>query len=287
MSSELHTPAGPVRYAVSGPTASGRPDLVLLHGWCCERSAMSTLREHFGAEHRIVEIDLRGHGESLDAQDDGSMGVGYRRALGGETVPEALTTVRIEDYAEDVRTICARARVREPVLIGHSMGALVVLAALAERSVGPHVASAGVLLDPAPVLDPKGKQFWVDAVEPLRRDINGAWRRAFAARLFLPSDRAARVTLTEGMARARPEVAAGAASAMGAFDGEAALRAVDRPLLVIHGPTAEREIDVVARQARLDLTSGQTVGVGHFIHLEAPEQVMPMITRWMDIVLPS
>ncbi|MGB7449573.1 MAG: alpha/beta hydrolase [Ornithinimicrobium sp.] len=287
MSAELHTPAGPVRYAVSGPQASRRADLVLIHGWCCERSSMTTVREEFGAHHRIVEIDLRGHGESLDAQDDGSMGVGYRRALGGETVPEALTTVSIEDYADDVRSICARARLRHPVLIGHSMGALVVLAALAEPPAGSHGASAGVLLDPAPVLDPKGKQFWADAVEPLRRDTSGAWRRAFAARLFLPTDRAARVTLTEGMARTRPEVAAGAASAMATFDGDAALRGIDRPLLVIHGPRAEREIDAVAREARLDLTSGQTVGAGHFIHLEAPDQVMPMITRWMGIALPA
>ncbi|HKJ11806.1 MAG TPA: alpha/beta hydrolase [Ornithinimicrobium sp.] len=287
MSAELHTPAGPVRYAVSGPSASGRADLVLIHGWCCERSAMATLREEYGGRHRILEIDLRGHGQSLDAQDDGSMGVGYRRPVAGGTVPEALSRVRIEDYADDVRTLCARSRLHRPVLIGHSMGALAVLAALAEKPQGAHAPTAGILLDPAPVVSEEGKQFWADAVEPLRRDVSGAWRRAFAARLFLPTDRASRVTLTEAMARTRPEVASGAAAAMATFDGEAALRAVDRPLLVVHGNTAERAIGAVAREARVDLTSGQTVGSGHFIHLEVPDQVMPMITRWMRIALPA
>jgi len=287
MSAELHTSVGPVRYSISGPAASGRADLVLIHGWCCERSVMATLREEFGAHHRILEIDLRGHGESLDAQDDGSMGVGYRRSVSGGIVPEGLQSVRIEDYADDVRAVCARARLHRPVLIGHSMGALVVLAALAERALGAHIPTAGVLLDPAPVVSPEGKQFWADAVEPLGRDISGAWRRAFAARLFLPTDRASRVTVTEAMARTRPEVAAGAAAAMAAFDGESALKAVDRPLLVIHGNTAERAIGTAARDARVDLTSGQTVGSGHFIHLEVPDQVMPMIRRWMRVALPE
>ncbi len=285
MAPALHTNAGPVRYAVSGPTSSGAPDLVLIHGWCCERSSMVTLRDEFGTEHRIVEVDLRGHGESLDAQDDGSMGVGHRRNDHSEAIPQTLTQVRIEDYANDIWAICKQARLHRPVLIGHSMGALVVLATLAARPLGLSAPIGGVLLDPAPIVNPAAKAFWTDAVGHLRRDGSGAWRRAFAKGLFLNTDRASRIALIEAMARARPEVAAGAAAAMADFDGEGALGQVDRPLLVIHANTAERQVTSVAANAGVSLTTGQTVGAGHFHHLEVPEQVMPMIRQWMKLAL--
>lgn len=248
---------------------------------------MITVREEFGTEHRIVEIDLRGHGASLDAQDDGSMGVGHRRNDAGEAVPSPLHNVTIEDYAEDVLAICKQARLYRPLLIGHSMGALVALAALASRSVGSHAPIAAVFLDPAPILNPSAKAFWKDAADHVRKDANGQWRRAFAQGLFLSTDRASRVAITEAIARTRTEVAAGAAAAMATFDGNAALLRVDRPLLVLHANNAERAVGKLAKQAGIPVTIGQTVGAGHFHHLEVPEQVMPMIRQWMNVTLPT
>ena len=244
---------------------------------------MVTLREEFGTEHRTVEIDLRGHGASLDAQDDGSMGAGHRRNDGGEAVPPSLATVTIEDYANDVLAICKQARLHRPLLIGHSMGSLVALDALAKRPMGTHAPIGAVLLDPAPILNPNATSFWEDTAEQVRKDGNGSWRRAFAHDLFLPTDRAARVALTEAIARTRTEVAAGAASAMATFDGKAALRQVDRPMLILHADSAERSVGTLARQEGIPVTTGQTVGAGHFHHLEVPEQVMPMIRQWMKV----
>ncbi|MGB3186139.1 MAG: alpha/beta hydrolase [Ornithinimicrobium sp.] len=289
MAPELHTDAGPVRYAVTAPELAGdatvRPDLVLVHGWCCERSSMATLKEEFGAEHRIVEVDLRGHGESLEASDDGSMGVGNRRSETAGPVPHALHHVRIEDYGQDLWSICKAARLQRPILIGHSMGALAVLAALSADPHGPNAPSGGVLLDPAPVTNPQAKAFWASAHQDILRDLSGEWRRDFARSLFLPTDRAARIAVIEAMARARSEVAAGAAKAMAEFDGASALAGVGCPLLVIHANTAEHQIKVVAREHNVSLRTGQTVGAGHFHHLEVPEQVMPMIRKWMEVTL--
>jgi pimeloyl-ACP methyl ester carboxylesterase len=284
MAPAVHTPAGAVRYAVSGPPASGRPDLVLVHGWCCESSSMATLKQAFADEHRILEIDLRGHGESSRIEDDGSMGVGgIRMADMGEPVPRALRDVRIEDYADDVWQVCRKALAHTPVLVGHSMGALVVLAALAAHHTGPQAPIGGVLLDPAPVVDPKGKAFWQEAAVEVAGDHSGTWRTRFAEGLFLSTDRVARHAVIETMARFRPAVAAGAARAIADFDGETALRRVETPLLVIHADTAERQIGEVARDAGVALTEGQTVGAGHFHHLEVPEQVVPMIARWLQV----
>jgi pimeloyl-ACP methyl ester carboxylesterase len=282
MAPAVHTPAGQVRYAVSGPPARGR-DLVLVHGWCCESSSMSTIKHGFGDGHRIVEVDLRGHGESSRVEDDGSMGVGGRRGDLGEPVPRALRDVRIEDYADDVWQVCRRAGLDAPVLVGHSMGALVVLAALATRPSGPQAPVGGVLLDPAPVVDARGKAFWQEAAVEVAGDQSGAWRSRFADSLFLPTDTAGRHAIVEAMVRFRPAVAAGAARAIADFDGETALRRVQRPLLVIHATGRERRLAEVARDAGVALSEGQTVGAGHFHHLEVPDQVMPMVTRWLQV----
>ncbi len=246
---------------------------------------MATLKEEFEAEHRIVQVDLRGHGESLEASDDGSMGAGNRRAEAAGPVPRALHNVRIEDYGQDLWDICKAARLQRPVLIGHSMGALAVLAALSADPHGPNAPSGAVLLDPAPVVNPQAKAFWASAHQDISRDLSGDWRRDFARSLFLPSDRASRFALIEAMARARSEVAAGAAKAMAEFDGVSALAGVGCPLLVIHANTAERQITAVAREHNVSLTTGQTVGAGHFHHLEVPEQVMPMIRKWLQVTL--
>lgn len=299
MAPRLHTDGGPVRYAVSAPTraadhpdASGQngkplPDLVLVHGWCCERSSMVTLKQEFGNEHTIVEVDLRGHGQSLEGSDDGSMGAGQRRMETAGPVPQALLDVQIEDYGRDLWDICKAARLDRPILIGHSMGALAVLATLAAQPHGPNAPRGAVLLDPAPVANGTAQRFWADAYSETLRDHSGAWRREFAQSLFLPSDRSARMALVEAMARTRSEVAAGAARAMGDFDGASALARVDCPLLVIHADSAETAIRKIAREHDVALTSGQTVGAGHFHHLEVPEQVMPMIRKWMEVTFDS
>ena len=43
---------------------SGSPPLVLVHGWTCNHGYFAPQREHFSKRHRVVSVDLRGHGQS-------------------------------------------------------------------------------------------------------------------------------------------------------------------------------------------------------------------------------
>jgi pimeloyl-ACP methyl ester carboxylesterase len=46
--------------------------LVLVHGWCCDRSYFAPQFEYFASQgHAVVAVDLRGHGES-DAPEGGT-----------------------------------------------------------------------------------------------------------------------------------------------------------------------------------------------------------------------
>lgn len=43
---------------------AGGPAFVFVHGWTCDRTFFASQAAHFGRLHRVVSVDLRGHGES-------------------------------------------------------------------------------------------------------------------------------------------------------------------------------------------------------------------------------
>jgi pimeloyl-ACP methyl ester carboxylesterase len=48
---------------------AGEPASVFIHGWTCDRSFFAPQAEHFARQHRVISLDLRGHGESDKPQD--------------------------------------------------------------------------------------------------------------------------------------------------------------------------------------------------------------------------
>jgi len=143
------------------------PPLVFVHGAACNRRFWCQQVPRFCAGHRVVAVDLRGHGES--------------------GAPSERYTVRL--FAEDLAWTCTQLRIESPVVIGHSLGGLV---ALDFASTYPdHVAAAGLIDSP---LLPGGNRAEVvrDLVAGLRgRDPDAALRAYFASWLFGPYDDAA------------------------------------------------------------------------------------------------
>ncbi len=87
----------PLAYEVHG---TGRPALVFVHGWSCDRRYWSKQIDYFAQRYQVVVLDLAGHGES---------GLG-RRAW---TIPA---------FGQDVVAVVEKLGLKEAVLIGHSMG---------------------------------------------------------------------------------------------------------------------------------------------------------------------
>ena len=64
----------PIYYEVQG---DGKPVLVFIHGWCCNRSHWREQLGEFAHQYKVVAVDLAGHGES----GRGSVGpIGHRRS---------------------------------------------------------------------------------------------------------------------------------------------------------------------------------------------------------------
>ena len=99
------------------------PVLVLLHGGSAHAHWWDHIAPRLAHRYRVLAIDLRGHGDSSWAR------------------PPAYN---ISDYISDLFGLFRVATVDSPILVGHSLGGLVALAAAANASLS---ASALVLCD--------------------------------------------------------------------------------------------------------------------------------------------
>lgn len=140
---------------------TGEPALVFVHGGLANRTFWRHQLEDLSPRHRVVTLDLAGHGES-----------GRNR-----------TTWSMAMFAEDVRAVVDQLALRTLVLIGNSLGGPVALEAAAllpGRVVG--VIGIDTLQDVTALDDPAEARARAAAFE---RDPEGSCR-AMVAQLFHP-----------------------------------------------------------------------------------------------------
>ena len=111
------------------------PAVLLVHGWGCDGSDWSWLGSDLSADHRVVIVDLRGHGRSTAGVD--------------RYGPEVL--------AQDLAAVLDQLEIESAVVVGHSMGGYAASVLAVEF---PDKVSALVLVDPGyGKLDEKIKGF--------------------------------------------------------------------------------------------------------------------------------
>jgi pimeloyl-ACP methyl ester carboxylesterase len=238
---------------------SGRPPMVLVHGWCCDQTFMAPQLTHFRNAHRVLALDLRGHGQSDQPQQpDTSAGV-----------------------ADDLAWMCHELTLERPVVVGHSMGGAIALELAAQR---PDLPSAIVLLDSA-VFPAHGA--WA-GVQPVMAQLHttsyrDVMRQFIGDVFFLPTDDPQRKAHIIDVMLATPQhVLLSAFEEIFRWDSAAAAGQCEVPTLYI-ASTRPRG-DVAQFQAHCPhLVHGQVVSSGHFVQLEVPEQVNVMIERFLAI----
>ena len=93
-----------ISYQVQG---QGKPAVVFVHGWCCDKRYWKFQVPYFAKRHKVVTIDLAGHGQS---------GLGR-------------VDYTIEAFGSDVVAVVEKLDLGEVVLIGHSLGGPVIIEA--------------------------------------------------------------------------------------------------------------------------------------------------------------
>jgi pimeloyl-ACP methyl ester carboxylesterase len=241
----------------------GTPPLLLVHGWLCDRTYLAPQLEHFRRRHRVIAVDLRGHGESDKPRQEYTMA----------------------GLADDLAWLCRQLGVERPVVVGHSMGGVVALQLLGRLPVPP---AAIVALDSTIALPPRLLDHLRSLDEPLKGPRYREETRRFVEGLFLPTDDAGRrARIIEQMSSAPRHVIVSASEGLFAdpYAGAATAPAIPVPLLAV--TSAGDHMSDLGRLRELcpDLVTGQTVGAGHFHQLEVPDQVNAMIERFIAIAV--
>ena len=95
---------------IHAESAGTGPVVVLVHGWSCDAGYWDAQVADLKADHRVVTVDLAGHGQSAAGRKDYTMAA----------------------FGADVATVLAAWDLTDVILVGHSMGgAVIVEAALA------------------------------------------------------------------------------------------------------------------------------------------------------------
>jgi pimeloyl-ACP methyl ester carboxylesterase len=244
-----------IHYQIAG---SGEPALVLVHGWSCDRSYWRAQIDHFAKSHRVIAVDLGGHGES---------GLGRREWT-------------MAAFGEDVRAAVQAVGPEKVVLVGHSMG-------------GPVVAEAAKLM-PGRVAGLVMVDFFTDVdrrytakeqegfLAPMRADFPKMTQAFVRQEMFVPSsDPRLADRIAKDMASAPPAVAVSAMAQLLRYDQGAALASIKAPIRVINSDKWATDLEAL-RKHRPDISLAVVPAVGHFLMMEEPEEFNRLLQRAVD-----
>jgi pimeloyl-ACP methyl ester carboxylesterase len=235
----------PIRYDSRG---SGKTALVFVHCWSSDRHLWDGQAPAFARDHRVVTLDLAGHGES---------GRGRK----------AWT---IYAFGEDVAAVVRALSLERVVLVGHSMGGAVILEA-ARRLPGRVLALVPVdtLLD----VEARHTPEEIDAfLAPFVADYEAASAKYVRDFMFVPSSDPKLVEKIAKEAQAAPpEIAIAAMRSTFSYDAVSAFEALRVPIHAINGDKYPTNLEGNRRHAP---GYGLTVmkGVGHYLMRERPEE---------------
>ena len=236
----------------------GEPELLFVHGWCCDWSAFRPQFQHFARTHAVTALDLRGCGRSDRPAD------GYE----------------IRDFADDLAQFCRVVGIEKPVVVGHSLGGMIAVEFAARY---PSVPLALVLVDPGPIDPlPETVKFFRAAAEqlagPSGEDVRRVWVEDMGAR-----DEELARWIIEVMCAVPLPIAAAVIRGVNAWNGVGAFGLCTIPTLLLRATLSDKPDATRLRSIKPDLQVGITVGAGHFHQLEVPDQVNAMIDRFLQL----
>ncbi len=235
-------------------SGSGEPPLLFVHGWCCDHTHWLRQLPAFRSRHRVVTVDLRGHGRSSKPKQE----------------------YTIEGFCRDLEWLIGRLGLRRPVVVGHSMGAIIALHLGARRR---RALSAVVMVDSHPFnrLTRAQVDGLIQALEgPEYQQVVG---QVVDSMFETTTPKALRARIRKGMLAAPQHVITSTQRHRWVDNGPAAA-ALTVPTLLVDAGRGGVDYEPLL-QAIPSIQIGRTVGTGHFLQLEAPGQFNAMLRTFI------
>lgn len=258
---------------------AGRP-LLLVHGWATHAGFFPAQISALSSTFRVISIDLRGHGRS--------------RAAGG--------TLSIERLARDLIDLADHLDLRDMLVVGWSMGAMVLWRALLD---GLAARTAGmVVIDMAPrVVNDGDWHSGLRGSHPAKSTHAAAaamvqnWAAVaprVAGRIFAEGRKEEQATLrawaTAQVLDSDPAAMAALWVSLTAQDFRADLPSLTLPTLVTHGKLSRLYSDATATALAALLPQAKIVGFarsGHAPHLEEPDAFNQTLIQFAATLPPA
>ena len=238
----------PISYEVYG---AGEPTLVFVHGWSCDSRYWRAQTPHFSKKHRVVNLDLAGHGHSGMSRSKYTM-----RAFG-----------------EDVRAVTEATGSHSVILIGHSMGGAVIAEA-ARMMPGRVIGLIGI--DTLENIEyPMTREALKKMIAPLEKNFQTGSRQ-FIGEMILPqTDQKLREWILADVSAAPPAVALSAMNEMMSqyITGEAAkiFEQIRIPVITVNGDSWPINYEA-NRRHMFSYDAIVIKKADHFLMMDRPEE---------------
>jgi pimeloyl-ACP methyl ester carboxylesterase len=233
-----------ISYDVQG---EGQPVLVFVHGWSCSKEYWKQQVAHFTKKHKVVTIDLAGHGQSSKSRKD----------------------YTVEAFGKDVAAVAEKLNLNRIILVGHSIGGLVAVEA-ARQMPGRVVCLVG-----ADEFHDIEKGFSKEDVKGVVAKIEPDFvkeTQSFVRDMFPPgADPELVEWVADRMSSADPEIGINAFRNLGNYDLKSAVGQIEIPLYSISSDFWPMNLEgnkKYVKSFKLKLMPG----IGHFVMLEDPEK---------------
>ncbi len=238
---------------------------VLLHGFLENQTMWQDLVPQLSKKHRLVTIDLLGHGETEC--------LGYVHSM--------------EENAEAVRSVLSTLRIRKAVLVGHSMGGYV---ALAFAELYPENIRGLVLLNSTSKADSEERKANRDrAIKAVKKDYT-TFIRLSIANLFSPDNRERFIEEIENVKiEALKTPLQGVVASLEGMkirkDREAILQAATFPMLLILGKK-DGVLNYEDNLKQIENTNVKlvTFADGHMSHIENREELKNILLNFFKAI---
>ncbi|HUT71228.1 MAG TPA: alpha/beta hydrolase [Desulfatiglandales bacterium] len=238
----------PISFEVYG---AGKPTLVFVHGWCCDARYWRAQVPHFSKTHRIVTLDLAGHGHSGTTRSQYSMLA----------------------FGEDVQAVTEAIGTNRVILVGHSMGGSVI--AEAARLMPNRVIGLTGIDTLENIEYPMTREELEKMLAPLKKDFRSGSRQFVEEMISPHTDPQLRKWILSDISAAPPAVALSAMNEMMSqyITGEAAkiFEEIRIPVITVNGDLWPINYEANRRH----MSSFDAIilkGADHFLMLDRSEE---------------
>jgi pimeloyl-ACP methyl ester carboxylesterase len=238
-------------YSAAG---AGEPALVFIHGGLADRTFWDGQLRAFADRHRVIALDLAGHGES-----------GIDRKKWG-----------IPEFGADVKSVIQAESLTDVIIFGNSLGGPVAIEAallLPDRVLGVVGVDTFQALDYR-ITPEEAKQ----RVDSFGRDFAGALKQMVQMLFHEDADPALVAEAERRMAGTSPEAAVAMFKSFSGYDAGAAARRLTVPLRAINGDLFPTDI-IENRKVTADFDAVIMEHMGHYPMLERPAEFNDLVRK--------